>query len=458
MKIIIIGGGPGGYVAAIKAAMNGEDVTVIEKSALGGTCLNAGCIPTKVLLASTEVLSQIENAGEFGLSVENNIEINFNEIMSRKDRIVNQLVSGIEFLFKKKGVKYIKGIGSLIDKNTVKVKKDDGSSEILHCDRLILATGSVPVIPKLFPYDGVKVITSDELLNIKELPASIIIVGGGPIGCEIGQFFRKLGTEITIVEMQSHIIPLEDEDVSKQLTRSFKMDKIKVITNDAITKVDVEGNSVAAELSSGKLIKSELMLVSVGRKPYFQELGLESAGIKIEKGKICVNDGMETNIPGIFAIGDLVDSPALAHVAEKEGIVAVENALRKNKKISYKAVPSCVFTDPEIASVGLNEKTAKEKGIEYKIGRFDFRSLGKAQAIGKIQGFVKILADSKNSIIGASIVGPHATDMIGQLILAVQYNLNIDYLSDIIYPHPTLSEAVMEAVHSVNNESIHSVK
>lgn len=342
MKIIIIGGGPGGYVAAIKAAMNGEDVTVIEKSALGGTCLNAGCIPTKVLLASTEVLSQIENAGEFGLSVENNIKINFNKIMSRKDKIVNQLVSGIEFLFKKKGVKYIKGIGSLIDNNTVKIKKEDGSSEILHCDRLILATGSVPVIPKLFPYDGVKVITSDELLNIKELPASIIIVGGGPIGCEIGQFFRKLGTEITIVEMQPHIIPQEDEDVSKQLARSFKMDKIKVITNDAITKVDVEGNSVAAELSSGKLIKSELMLVSVGRKPYFQELGLESAGIKIEKGKICVNDSMETNIPGIFAIGDLVDSPALAHVAEKEGIIAVENALGKNKKISYKAVPSCV--------------------------------------------------------------------------------------------------------------------
>ncbi|MDF2879728.1 MAG: lpdA [Clostridiaceae bacterium] len=457
MKIIIIGGGPGGYVAAIKAAMNGEDVTVIEKSSIGGTCLNVGCIPTKALLASTEILSQIENAGKFGLEVENNVKINFNEIMSRKDKIVKQLVSGIEFLFSKKGVKCIKGFGSLINKNMVKVQREDGTTETLQCDKIILATGSVPVIPKMFPYDGVKVVTSDELLNIKKLPASIIIVGGGPIGCEIGQFFKKIGTEITIVEMKDQIVPLEDEDVAKQLARSFKMDKIKVITNDAITNVSMEGNNVVAELCSGKQIKSELMLVSVGRKPYFQGLGLENIGIKTEKGKICVNDNMETNISGIFAIGDLVDSPALAHVAEKEGIIAVENASGRNKKVSYKAVPSCVFTDPEIASVGINEKMAKEKGIEYKIGKFDFRSLGKAQAIGKIQGFVKIIANSENKIIGASIVGPHATDMLGELTLAVQYEFSVDSLSDIIYPHPTLSEAVMEALHSVNNESIHSI-
>lgn len=457
MRIIIIGGGPGGYVAAIKAAMSGADVTIIEKSKIGGTCLNVGCIPTKALLASSEVLSQIENASKFGLEVEGNVKINFNEIMSRKDKIVTQLVSGIEFLFNKKGVNYIKGFGSLMNKNTIKVEKEDGTTEILQGDRIILATGSVPVVPKLFPYDGMKVVTSDELLNIKKLPKSIIIVGGGPIGCEIGQFFRKLGTEITIVEMKSHIVPLEDEDVAKQLARSFKMDKIKVIANDAITNVTIEGNDVVAELGSGKLIKSELMLVAVGRKPYFQGLGLENIGIKTEKGKICVNDNMETNVSGIFAIGDLVDSPALAHVAEKEGIIAVENALGKNKIISYKAVPSCVFTEPEIASVGINEEMAKEKKIEYKIGKFDFRSLGKAQAIGKIQGFVKIIADSDNKIIGASIVGPHATDMLGELTLAVQYELNIDSLSDIIYPHPTLSEAVMEALHSINNESIHSI-
>lgn len=457
MRIIIIGGGPGGYVAAIKAAMSGADVAIIEKSKIGGTCLNVGCIPTKALLASSEVLSQIENASKFGLEVEGNVKINFNEIMSRKDKIVTQLVSGIEFLFNKKGVNYIKGFGSLMNKNTIKVEKEDGTTEILQGDRIILATGSVPVVPKLFPYDGMKVVTSDELLNIKKLPKSIIIVGGGPIGCEIGQFFRKLGTEITIVEMKSHIVPLEDEDVAKQLARSFKMDKIKVIANDAITNVTIEGNDVVAELGSGKLIKSELMLVAVGRKPYFQGLGLENIGIKTEKGKICVNDNMETNVSGIFAIGDLVDSPALAHVAEKEGITAVENALGKNKIISYKAVPSCVFTEPEIASVGINEEMAKEKKIEYKIGKFDFRSLGKAQAIGKIQGFVKIIADSDNKIIGASIVGPHATDMLGELTLAVQYELNIDSLSDIIYPHPTLSEAVMEALHSINNESIHSI-
>lgn len=457
MRIIIIGGGPGGYVAAIKAAMSVADVTIIEKSKIGGTCLNVGCIPTKALLASSEVLSQIENASKFGLEVEGNVKINFNEIMSRKDKIVTQLVSGIEFLFNKKGVNYIKGFGSLMNKNTIKVEKEDGTTEILQGDRIILATGSVPVVPKLFPYDGMKVVTSDELLNIKKLPKSIIIVGGGPIGCEIGQFFRKLGTEITIVEMKSHIVPLEDEDVAKQLARSFKMDKIKVIANDAITNVTIEGNDVVAELGSGKLIKSELMLVAVGRKPYFQGLGLENIGIKTEKGKICVNDNMETNVSGIFAIGDLVDSPALAHVAEKEGIIAVENALGKNKIISYKAVPNCVFTEPEIASVGINEEMAKEKKIEYKIGKFDFRSLGKAQAIGKIQGFVKIIADSDNKIIGASIVGPHATDMLGELTLAVQYELNIDSLSDIIYPHPTLSEAVMEALHSINNESIHSI-
>ncbi|SHH24854.1 dihydrolipoyl dehydrogenase [Tepidibacter thalassicus] len=457
MKIAVIGGGPGGYVAAIKAAMMGADVTLIEKNKVGGTCLNVGCIPTKALLACSELLMGIKEAKNYGINIDGEVKADFAAIMDRKDKIVNQLIKGIEFLFDKKGVKLVNGLGRLLDKNKIEVFKEDGSKEIIEADKIILATGSVPIVPPIFPYDGEKVITSDEALNLCEIPKSMIIVGGGVIGCEFGQFFRTLGTEVTIVEMADQVLPFEDKDVAKQLQRAFKKDKIKLLTRNKIQSCEIKEGKVVANLESGKSVEADIMLVSVGRKPYLENLGIEKLGIKLERGKIVVNEKMETNIEGIYAIGDIVDSPFLAHVASKEGMIAVENALGKDKNINYTAIPRCVYTEPEVACVGLTEKQAQEKGIEYKVGQFEFRGLGKAQAIGKFQGFIKVLADKEGKVIGASIVGPHATDLLSELTLAVHLGLTVEQVGDVIHPHPTLSEGLMEALHDVDDKCIHSI-
>lgn len=457
MKVVVIGAGPGGYEAAIKAAKLGAKVTVVEKDNLGGTCLNRGCIPTKALLASSDVFTTVKNATKFGVNVMGEVTADFPAMISRKDKLVSQLIKGIEFLFKKNGIEVVYGTGKLIDKNKVEVTRDDGSMEILEADRIILATGSVPVCPPLFNYDGKNVITSDEVLSLNKAPASIIIVGGGVIGCEIGQFLRRLGTEVTIVEMMPHILPMEDEDVANQLLRQFKRDKIKVIAGKAITSVKVEENRVVAGLEDGEL-EAEIMMVSIGRKPYTDGLGLENVGIQTDKaGRIPVNKKMETLVEGIYAIGDIVDSPFLAHVASKEGLIAAENALGGNKEASYHAIPRCVYTDPEVAAVGITEAEAKAAGVNYKKGSFDFRGLGKAQAIDKIQGFVKVLADENERLIGAAVVGPNATDLLTELTLAVHLGLDADQVGDVIHPHPTLSEAIMEALHDIHGQSVHKV-
>ncbi|WFD09472.1 dihydrolipoyl dehydrogenase [Tepidibacter hydrothermalis] len=457
MKIAVIGGGPGGYVAAIKASMMGADVTLIEKRKVGGTCLNVGCIPTKALLACSEMLMNVRESKSYGINIDGTIDANFESMMNRKDKIVDQLVKGIEFLFDKKGVKLVNGFGKLISKNEIEVSKEDGSKEVIKADKIILATGSVPIVPPMFPYDGEKVITSDEALNLKELPKSMLIVGGGVIGCEFGQFFRTLGTEVSIVEMNDQVLPFEDKDVAKQLQRSFKKDKIKLLTGKKIQKCNIEGEKIVANLDNGKSVEADIMLVSVGRKPYLENLGIEDLGIEVERGKIVVDEKMQTNVEGIFAIGDIVNSPFLAHVASKEGMVAVQNALGKDKKIDYTAIPRCVYTEPEVAGVGLTEKQLQEKGIQYKIGKFEFRGLGKAQAIGKFQGFIKILADNEDKVVGASIVGPHATDLLTELTLAVHLGLTVEQVGDVIHPHPTLSEGLMEALHDVHGECVHSV-
>ena len=456
MKIAIIGGGPGGYVAAIKAAMLGAEVTVIEKKRVGGTCLNVGCIPTKALLASSSMLNNIKEAKSFGINIDGEINIDFSSIMSSKDKIVNQLINGIEFLFEKRGINLINGFGKLIDKNNIEVTMEDGSKEIVNADRIILANGSVPVIPEIFPYDVKTVITSDELLSLQELPKSILIIGGGVIGCEIGQFLRTLGTEVTIVEMNEQLLPFEDKDVAKQLQRQFKKDKIKVMTGVGVETCKVIDNQAVATLSNGKQIKSQYALVAVGRKPNLNNSGIKELGIEINKGKIVVNQNLETNIEGIYAIGDLIDTPFLAHVASKEGIVSVENALGKSKVVDYTAVPRCVYTEPEVAAVGKTEKQLEAEGIEYNIGQFDFRTLGKAQAIGHFQGFIKVIADKNDVIVGASIVGPHATDLLTELSLAIHLKLTTEQVGDVIHAHPTLSEGLMEAIHDVHGECIHS--
>ncbi|MGL5750002.1 MAG: dihydrolipoyl dehydrogenase [Paraclostridium sp.] len=457
MRVAVIGGGPGGYVAAIKAAMLGADVTVIEKRRVGGTCLNVGCIPTKALLASSSLLTSIKEAKDFGINIDGNIEPNFENIMGRKNKIVNQLISGIEFLFNKRGIKLVNGFGKLISNNEIEVIKEDGSKEVVEADKIILANGSAPVILPMFPYDGESIITSDEALNLTEVPKSLLIVGGGVIGCEFGQFFRSLGTEVTIVEMFDQILPLEDKDVAKQLQRQFKKDKIRVMTGIRIEKCEILDNQVVATLSNGKQVKAEKALLSIGRRPYLENSGVQELGIELDRGKIVVNENLETNINGIYAIGDIINTPFLAHVASKEGLVAAQNAVLGNSKtVNYTAIPRCVYTEPEVAGVGQTEKELQEKGIEYHIGQFDFRALGKAQAIGHFQGFIKILADTEDKIIGASIVGPHATDLLTELSLAVHLGLTVEQVGDVIHAHPTLSEGIMEALHDVHGECVHS--
>ena len=457
MKVAVIGGGPGGYVAAIKASMLGADVTVIEKRRVGGTCLNVGCIPTKALLASSSLITSIKEAKDFGISIDGNIEADFESIMGRKNKIVNQLINGIEFLFDKRGIKLVNGFGKLIDKNKIEVKKEDGTIEVIEADKIILANGSQPVILPMFPYDGETIITSDEALNLKEVPKSLLIVGGGVIGCEFGQFFKTLGTEVTIVEMFDQLLPLEDKDVAKQLQRQFKKDKIKVMTGIRIEKCEIVDDEVVATLSNGKQVKAEKALLSIGRKPYLDNSGVEDIGITLERGKIVVNENLETNIEGVYAIGDLINTPFLAHVASKEGLIAAQNALFGNSKtVNYKVVPRCVYTEPEVAGVGKTEKELQQQDITYKVGQFDFRALGKAQAIGHFQGFIKILADQEDKVIGASIVGPHATDLLTELSLAVHLGLTVEQVGDVIHAHPTLSEGIMEALHDVHGECIHA--
>jgi dihydrolipoamide dehydrogenase len=456
MKIVVIGGGPGGYVAALRAAIAGADVTLVEKQAVGGTCLNRGCIPTKTFLFGSDTLEIVKNASQFGIEIDGSINANFDTIYKRKNALVNQLVAGIGFLLKKRGVKLVNGYGKLVGMNKIEVAMSDGSNEIIETDKIILATGSLPNAPTMFQYDGDKIFTSDEALAKDMLPKSIIIVGGGVIGCEFGQFYSRMGTKVTIVEMAEHILPLEDNDVAKQLHKVLINDGIDIYQATSINKVEKYDNFVSVVLSTGEEIKADCMLISVGRKANIDNLGLEELGVTTENGKVVVNNKMETSVSGIYAIGDIVNTPLLAHVASREGVVAAENAMGENKTVSYVAVPRCVYTEPEVAGVGLTEKDAIARSISYKKGKFNFAGIGKAVVSGKTNGFVKILADEDDKIIGASIVGPHATELISELTLAVHIGLSLDVAEEIIHAHPTLSEALMEAIHDVKKHSVHS--
>jgi len=457
MKITIIGAGPGGYEAAIMASKLGADVTVVEKNEVGGTCLNIGCIPTKALLASSDVLTTSLEAEKFGV-FNDNTSADLKQIIERKDKVVSGLVKGIEFLFESNRINLVRGIGKLINSKTVEVKRSDGSVETLISDKILLATGSVPICPEMFHYDGEKVITSTEALALKTPPKSMIVIGGGVIGCELGQFFNRIGTKITIVEMADQILISEDESVAKQLLRQFKREKIKVFTANGVSKVSVQDSSVVVTLKNGEILEAEMMLLSIGRYSYSKGLNLEELGIKVDpQGHIEVDDTLETSVKGIYAVGDLINTPFLAHVASKEGIIAAENMLGENKTAIHKAIPRCVYTDPQVAAVGVTEKEAQKSGIPYKTGSFDFRALGKAQIIGKIQGQVKVIVDEKDVVIGASIVGPEATDLLTELTMAVHLGLTAEALGDVIHPHPTLSEAIMEALHDVHGKSINKV-
>lgn len=462
MKITVIGAGPGGYEAAIYAAKKRAEVVLIEKDTVGGTCLNRGCIPTKAFLASYDTLKAVETSSDFGINAGGEAAVDYPFILARKNKVMGSLVKGIGFLCDKAGVNVINGVGCIKDKNTVTVTKDNGETEDIATDFIILATGSVPVTPAFFKVDKKRVITSDEILDFEQAPQSLIIVGGGVIGCEIGQFLHAMGTEVTIVEALPRIMATMDEDVSKQITRQFKKEKLKVIADDGIAEVNPSSDSVSVKLTSGKELTAEYLLIAVGRAPFTDGAGLDKVGIKVsERGFVEVDDHMRTNVDNIYAIGDIVSGPQLAHVASKEGLIAVDNILGEDKVMTYHAIPGCVFTNPELASCGTLEKDlaaeGKEIGKDYKIGTFDFKSLGKAQASGHTTGFVKVITDMNDTLIGAEIVGARASDMLQVLTTAIQLGLTADQVSSSIFPHPTMCEAIGEALHDLHGLSVNKV-
>lgn len=457
MKLTVIGAGPGGYEAAIYAAKQCTEVTLVEQNKVGGTCLNLGCIPTKSLLAASEALHTALGAKTFGIAAEG-VTADYAAVAARKDTVVATLVKGVEHTLKANGVTLLQGRGQLVGSGAVQVTAADGTTQTLESDNILLATGSQPAVPGFLQPDGSTVVTSDEVLGFTSAPTSIIIVGGGVIGCEIGQFLARMGTAVTLVELLPHLLPFEDEDTAKALERQFRREKIKTLCGKGITGVEKTADGVAATLDDGTVLHAEKMLVAVGRKPFTQGLGLEAAGLATdEKGCVPVNGGMQTAAAGIYAIGDIVNTPQLAHVASKEGFCAVDNMLGKPTQMNYAAVPRCVYTSPEVAAVGETEYALQQKGIAYKTGRFDFIANGKAKAAGKTEGFCKVIASEADVLLGAAIVGAHATDMLGILTLAVSKGLTAAEVGDVIFPHPTMSEGIMEALHDVHGMSIHKV-
>lgn len=460
MKLTIIGAGPGGYVAALKAAQLGAQVTVIEDTEVGGTCLNRGCIPTKALVASAEALHKAKNLEEFGIDVAGQITPNLSKIMERKNKVVSTQVKGIRSLFKSWGVNLIEGRGMLLTPGKVEVQKKDGSTEILETDKIIIATGSRPAQIPIFPFDGEHILSSDDALNIKSIPKSLLIIGAGVIGCEFACIFKELGTEVTMVEMMPRAVLTEDPEISEILEKELKKKKIKLMTGVKVERVEGQHDGIHVYLADGKELVAEKLLVSIGRSLNTENIGLEAVGIKKgARGEILVNEKMETNIEGIYAIGDVTGGILLAHMASKEGIVAAYNASGIEKKIDYSVVPAAIFTSPEIGSVGLREHQAQDKGIKIKTGHFQFRALGKAHAMGEIAGMIKIVADADtDKVLGVHIIGPHASDLVHEGALAIKAGLTVKEVADMIHAHPTLAEGLMEAAEDVHGEAIHAPK
>jgi dihydrolipoamide dehydrogenase len=460
VKIAILGAGPGGYVAAIKAAQLGAQVTVIEDTEVGGTCLNKGCIPTKTLLATTELLHKIKNSTEFGIEISGQVTPNLSRIMERKNKVVSTQVKGIRSLFKSWGISLIEGRGMIVSPEKIEVQKRDGTTDIVGADRIIIATGSRPAQLPLFPFDGDHILSSDDALTITSVPKTLIIIGAGVIGCEFAFIFSELGVDITMLEIMPRALSTEDPDISETLERELKKKKIKLMTGVKVTGVQGKHDGIHVYLEEGRELVAEKLLVSVGRALNSDGIGLEAVGIeKGSRGEIVVNEKMETNIGGMYAIGDVTGGLLYAHVASREGIVAAKNIIGLDQTMDYGVVPATIFTSPEIATVGLKENQAAEKGIKVKTGHFQFRAIGKAHVMGEITGFIKIVSDeTSDRILGVHIIGPHASDLIHEAALAMKAGLKTKDIAETIHSHPTLSEGIMEAAEDVHGEAIHVPK
>lgn len=460
MKITVIGAGPGGYVAAIKAAQLGAEVTVIEDGEVGGTCLNWGCIPTKTLIASADVLHQMKNANKYGLSLDGTVTPDIEKIVERKNKVVGTQVKGIRGLFKSWGVRLIEGRGVITSPTKITATLKDGTTEVVDTDKIIIATGSRPAQIPVFPFDGKRILSSDNAINPDSIPKSLLIVGAGVIGCEFAFIYKEFGAEVTMVEMMPNAVSTEDEEISQLLEREIKKKKIKLLTKTSVEKVDVNADSVSVQLSNGKTIEAEKVLVSIGRAVNSENMGLEELGVnKGQRGEIIVDENLQTNVEGIYAIGDVTGGIMLAHLASKEGIVVAELAMGKASKVNYDVIPAAIFTSPEIGSVGLREKQAADKGLKYKVGKFQVRGLGKAHAMGEISGMFKIIADEEtDKILGAHIIGPHASDLIHEVAVAMEKGLTVKDIAQTIHAHPTLAEGIMEAAEDVHDAAVHCPK
>jgi dihydrolipoamide dehydrogenase len=457
--IIIVGSGPGGYVTAIRASQLGFKTAVVEKESLGGVCLNWGCIPTKALLKSAQVYDYLKHVDQYGLKAES-IDKDFNAVVSRSRNIANGMSKGVQFLMKKNKIDIIDGFGKVKTGKKVAVTSEDGKVKEYSADHIIIATGARSrELPNL-PQDGEKVIGYRKAMTLASQPSSMIVVGSGAIGVEFAHFYNAMGTKVTIVEYLPNLVPLEDKDVSKQFERSFKKAGIKVMTNASVESVDTTGKGVKATVKTKKgeeILEADIVLSAVGIKTNIENIGLEDVGIISDRDKILVNDWYQTNIPGYYAIGDVVPGPALAHVASAEGITCVEKiAGLHSEKIDYGNIPGCTYASPEIASVGLTEDQAKDQGYEIKVGKFPFSASGKATAAGTPDGFVKVIFDAKyGEWLGCHMIGAGVTDMIAEAVLGRKLETTGHEVLKTIHPHPTMSEAVMEAVADAYDEVIH---
>ncbi|WP_243517476.1 MULTISPECIES: dihydrolipoyl dehydrogenase [unclassified Candidatus Cardinium] len=457
--LIIIGSGPGGYVAAIRAAQLGMHVAVIEQEALGGVCLNWGCIPTKALLKSAQVFDYFNHAAAYGIEVME-ARPNFKAIMQRSRDVAATMSKGIHHLFKKHKITLLEGRGKLLPHNTTSVTTPEGTTHLYHAQHIILATGSRSRQLPHLPIDGSHIMGYRAALARTTQPKSIVIAGGGAIGCEFAYFYHTIGSKVTLVEYAPYLLPLEDEEISKQILKSFNKKGIQVYTAAEVTKVDVGGPTSIAHVAtqSGDLkIETELVLSAVGVQPNIEDIGLEANGILMEGGKIAVDGYYRTSCKGVYAIGDLVKGPALAHVASAEAIICVEKiAGLTPEPLDYNNLPSCTYTQPEVASVGYTEKAAKEAGYKIKVGVFPFSASGKAHAAGLPEGFVKVIFDAEyGEWLGAHIVGAHVTEMIAEVVVARKLETTAYEIQNSTHPHPTMSEAIMEAVAAAYGEVIH---
>ncbi len=457
--LIVIGSGPGGYVAAIRASQLGLKVGVVERESLGGVCLNWGCIPTKALLKSAQVFEYIKHAKDFGIEV-GDPKPDFSSMVKRSREVASGMSKGVQFLFKKNKIDVLSGYGRLISNKKVAVEDGSGTVTEYTANHILIATGGRSKELPSMPIDGKKIIGYRKAMTLEKQPKSMVVVGSGAIGTEFAYFYNSIGTEVTLVEFLPHLVPLEDEEVSKQLERSFKKAGIKVMTQSEVIKVDTKGKQCKVTIKTSKgeeQVECDVVLSAVGISTNIENIGLEELGIGMEKDKIKVDDYYRTNVSGVYAIGDIVHGPALAHVASAEGIICVEKIAGEDPEpLNYGNIPACTYCEPEIASVGYSEKAAKEAGYEVKVGKFPFTASGKASAAGAKEGFVKVIYDAKyGEWLGAHMIGLNVTEMIAEVVAARKLETTGHEIIKSVHPHPTMSEAIMEATAAAYDEVIH---